>query len=184
MERVERKGNEGIRKLFRGIIIAIVIGLVWYGCSRIPYFVVKRNLSLQYGFNYENYEDMVEKRKKYVSKAYYSTLQKNETIQQRQSLSEDKARCELFYVELGKIDSDGTIPYTILYELSYEDGTIPVERVHMEGKQKVERFLGIWWKVSEDKVTHSCFFDGDAEKIIEELREKEEHHGGHAHEHE
>lgn len=185
MERVERKGNEGIRKIFRGLIIVAVLGTIWYGCSRIPYFVVKRNLSLQYGFTYENYEDVVKEREKYVAEAYYSTLQEEEAVQQRQILSENKARCELFYIALGEIDGDGAIPYTILYELSYEDGKIPVERVHMEGEQKVERFLGIWWKVSENKVTHSCFFNGDVDTIIEQLREEEEyHHDEHAHAHE
>lgn len=184
MERVERKGNAGLRKIFRIVIIVVAIGAVLYGCSRIPYFVVKRNLSLQYGFTYENNEDVVEKRKKYVSEAYYSTLQENEAVQRRQIIRDHKGKCELFYVELGKRDMEGAIPYTILYELSYEDGVLPTERVHLEGKQEVERFLGIWWKVSEDKVTHSCFFNGDVETIIEQLRKKESHHDGHSHEHE
>ena len=69
--------------------------------------------------------------------------------------------------------------------MSYEDGVLPTERVHIEGKQEVERYLGIWWKVSEDKVTHSCFFNGDVDSIIEQLREEEEHHHDeHGHEHE
>lgn len=92
--------------------------------------------------------------------------------------------CELFYVELGKRDGDGAIPYTVLYELSYEDGVLPAERVHLEGKQKVERVLGIWWKVSKDEVTHSCFFTGDAERFAEQLREKEHQDSGHSHKHE
>ena len=185
MERVERKGNEGIRKLFRGVIIVAVILAVWYGCSRIPYFVVKRNLSLQYGFTYENNEAVVERRKKYVTREYYSGLQENEAVRTRQNIRNHKGRCELFYVELGKRDAEGAIPYTILYELSYEDGVLPTERVHIEGKQEMERYLGIWWKVSEDKVTHSCFFNGDVDSIIEQLREEEEHHHDeHGHEHE
>lgn len=185
MERVERKGKEGIRKLFRAVIIVAVLGAVCYGCSRIPYFVVKRNLSLQYGFTYENNETVVEQRKKYVSEEYYSSLQENEAIRVRQNIRDHKGRCELLYVKLGERNMDGEIPYTVLYELSYEDGALPMERVHIEGRQEVERFLGIWWKVSDDKVIHSCLFNGDVDSIIEQLREEEEHHHDeHAHEHE
>lgn len=185
MERVERKGNEGIRKFFRGVIIVAVIGAVLYGCSRIPYFVVKRNLSLQYGFTYENNEAVAEQRKKYVTEEYYSRMQGTEAVRVRQNIRNHKGTCKLFYVDLGKRDAEGAIPYTILYELSYEGEALPTERVHIEGKQKVERFLGIWWKVSEDRVTHSCFFEGDVDSIIEQLREEEEHqHDEHVHAHE
>ena len=184
MERVERNGNEGLRKAIRFVIIGVILGGILYGCSRIPYFVVKRNLSLQYGFTYENNEEVVEQRKKYVSEKYYSMLYEDASVRVRQNIRNHKGKCELFYVELGTLDVDGIIPYTILYELSYEDGALPTERVHIEGKQKVERFLGIWWKVTEDRVTHSCFFNGDVEEIIEQLREEEHNHSEHTHMHE
>ncbi|MBQ8800657.1 MAG: hypothetical protein IJZ55_13970 [Lachnospiraceae bacterium] len=184
MERVERNGNEGLRKIIRFVVIGAIIGAVLYGCSRIPYFVVKRNLSLQYGFTYENNENVVEQRKKYVSERYYSMLYEDASVRVRQNIRDHKGKCELFYVQLGKRDAEGEIPYTVLYELSYEDGALPTERVHIEGKQKVERFLGIWWKVDEDRVTHSCFFNGDVEPIIEELRREEHNHSEHAHKHE
>lgn len=184
MERIERRGNSVIRVLLRVLLVVAIIGAVLYGCSRIPFFVVKKNLALQYGFSYENHEDTVKKREKYVTETYYSLFQTEAAVQQRQTFKEHEAKCEILYLKLGERDADGAVPYTIIYELSFGDEALSTERVHLEGKQQLERFLGIWWKVNKDDVTHSCLFTGDVEAFAEQEREYDHDHAGHSHEHE
>lgn len=42
-----------------------------YGYTRIPYFVVSQNLMLQYSFNYKDYDEVIERRRKYLAKDFF-----------------------------------------------------------------------------------------------------------------
>lgn len=157
MERIERKKNPQRKKIFRWIVPLAVVVAVVYGYTRIPYFVVRQNLTLQNNYTYETYDAVLEKRSFYLTKEYYERFQSYHTVLERiRYIKEHKESCRMLSLKLGKRNTDGSIPYTAVYELSYEDGETPSQTIHIEGVQHLERFALIWWKVSENGTTHSC----------------------------
>ncbi|MGN0324925.1 MAG: hypothetical protein ACI4DW_01345 [Lachnospiraceae bacterium] len=172
MERIERRKNPAIRKVLRWLLLLAVMIAVVYGYTRIPYFVVKQNMTLQYNYTYKSYDEVLAKREKYLTEEYFSVYSTYDSvIQQIQFIKEHKESCKLILLELGRREQDGAIPYTLVYELSYEDGETPTQRIHIEGRQEMERCWGIWWKVSGNGVFHSCMDLG-----------AENEHAGHSHE--
>lgn len=157
MERIERRPNPVRRKIIRwGLLLAVMAAMV-YGYTRIPYFVVKRNLTLQNNYTYETYEKILEKRALYLSEEYLDRFNTyNSMLERRQYIKDHKESCRLIRLELGKRRLDGSIPYTVIYELSYEDGESKTQKVHVEGVQVLERSWLVWWKVRDNQILHSC----------------------------
>lgn len=163
MERIERKPNPVRRKIIRYFLLLAVIIAMVYGYTRIPYFVVKRNLTLQNNYTYETYEKILEKRALYLSEEYIDRFNTyNSMLERKQYIKDHKESCRLIRLELGKRRLDGSIPYTAIYELSYEDGENKTQKVHVEGIQVLERNWLVWWKVCDNLISHSCT-DLDAE---------------------
>lgn len=74
MERIEREKNLKVGKIIRWIILFAVMSATVYGYTRIPYFVVSQNLMLQYSFNYKDYDEVIERRRKYLAKDFFQSL--------------------------------------------------------------------------------------------------------------
>lgn len=157
MERIERKINPVRKKIIRWCLLLAVMAAMVYGYTRIPYFVVKRNLTLQNNYTYETYEKLLEKRALYLSEEYLERFNTyNSLLEQRQYIKDHKRNSRLIRLELGKRRLDGSIPYTVIYELSYEDGEGKNQKVHVEGVQVLERSWLIWWKVRDNQILHAC----------------------------
>lgn len=159
MERIERKRNSVIKKIVRWLLLLAGMIVIVYGYTRIPYFVVKQNLTLQNNYSYENYDEVLEKRRIYLSDEYMKRFETYDSMQQKmQYMKEHKEACRLISLELGTRNRDGSIPYTAVYELSYEDGVTSSQRVHVEGVQFLEREWFVWWKVTDNGISHSCLY--------------------------
>ncbi len=83
MERIERKKNPQRKKIFRWIVPLVVVAAVEYGYTRIPYFVVRQNLTLQNNYTYETYDAVLGKRSFYLTKEYYERFQSYHTVPER-----------------------------------------------------------------------------------------------------
>lgn len=157
MERIERKPNPVRKKIIRWCLLLTVMIAIVYGYTRIPYFVVRRNLTLQNNYTYETYEKVLEKRTLYLSEEYLDRFRTyNSMLERQQYMKDHKESCRLLRLELGKRKLDGSIPYTAVYELSYEDGETKNQKIHVEGIQVLERSWLVWWKVSDNLISHSC----------------------------
>lgn len=137
------------------LLLGVMI-LVVYGYVRIPYYVAKKSLLLQFNYSYATYNDVFEKRKILLSDTYLKKYYTNSLEQQLQLMKEQKESSRLLVLELGVRNQDGSIPYTAAYELSYENGEIPTQIVHIEGVQFMEQKWLVCWKVMDNIVTHSC----------------------------
>lgn len=122
MERIEREKNLKVSKIVRWIILLAVILVTVYGYTRIPYFVVRQNLMLQYNFDYKDYDEVIEKRRKYLEDDFFSELTtSNSVIEQRQLLKGKKVICKLLFLEIGMRNAEGEVPYTVIHSCLLPD---------------------------------------------------------------
>lgn len=141
--------------------------------SKIPYWVVKRNLTLQNNYTYNKYSEILEERKKYLSEQYFNRFTTvDSAIERVQYIQEHKECCSLVLLEIDKAYKEKErkmIPYTAVYQVTYEDGITPAQQVHIEGEQEVVRDGLFWWRVNENEVLHACT------DLNEETEHKHEH---------
>lgn len=164
MDRIERRPNPVRKKIFRWLLLLAVMIAVVYGYMRIPYFVVKQNLTLQHNYTYETYAEVLKRRAPYLTEEYLKKFDTYASIQEQiEYMKEHKESCRLLSLEIGTRQKDGSIPYSAVYEISYADGETKTKRIHTEGIQSMKRTWLIWWKVSDNGITHSCT-DLDAEE--------------------
>ncbi len=160
MGRIKRKVNPIWEKTVRVLLLCIGVMALVYVYSKIPYGVVKRNLTLQNTYTYSEYSDILEERKKYLTEQYYNRFTTVGSAMERvQYIKEHKECCSLVLLEIGKMyrEKERTmVPYTAVYKVTYEDGVTPAQQVHIEGEQEVVRDGLLWWRVNENVVTHAC----------------------------
>lgn len=172
MGRIERRKNPVARKVLKWLLLLTVMIIMVYGYLQIPRFVVKRNLTLQHSYTYESYDAVLEKRETYLTKEYMERFETYPTlIGQKEYIKEHKETCRLIRLELGKRKSDGSIPYEVIYELSYADGETPTQRIHVEGYQMLEKDGWFWWRVNHNVQEHAC-----TDLNMEEQKEEEHTH--------
>lgn len=157
MGRIERRKNPVVRKGLKWLLLLAVMIIIVCGYLQIPRFVVKQNLTLQHNFTYENYDEVLKKRGKYLTEEYMERFATYPTlIEQKEYIKEHKETCQLIRLEVGKRQSDGRIPYEVIYEVSYADGETKAQRVHVEGYQILEKDGWFWWRVNHNIKEHAC----------------------------